>query len=275
MKILLFIIMSLPTASAQAGMLSAEKNYLQTRDADIAQMAQLAKTADDKTLDAQTKRYFKELEKQLNAIIVSRGGQQGTINLETLIREGGFNMVDGLLYGKPDRQIFATTKNLLAAYLAASKIKTDLSVPEADDNLYSLIFDWDSAFYTYSRIPLDNIPDGWKVSALLMLNSQDTGPFVPHDIVILAETRGGMVLAAHLSDIKGTRQSLECKTQWEELENKTDRITNNDERLKDGDRNFDAYRKCFINSLNKNKNAFQPLQNQAVRVLKQMEELFN
>jgi hypothetical protein len=260
---------------ACAGLSSAEQDYIKYRDADIAQMAQFAKSTDTKAVDEKNNSYLKELGTRLNSIIVTRTGEHGEINLETLIDEGGFNMADGLRYGAPNRVIFATTKDLFDAYLAANKLKADFFNPQAGEHLCSLIFDWDSAFYTYAAVPLEKIPAGWEARAWLATDTQDPGPEAPQDIIILARTKGGMVLAAHLGGVKGTRQFSACKTQWQQQEAKNEEIKNNDERMKAYDSNFNAYRKCYMENFSKKPNAFHPLQNQAAKVMDKMAELFD
>ncbi len=277
-----FLVCSLVTiflsSSSFAQLKPAEKNYLETRD-------RLIKSFENSkhSRDKEDQKSLKNLEKSLREILgesrVEGFSGQGTINIQTLQKEPGVDMVDGLNYKTDTEVLFMTNLNLLNSYIEHHpKLPKDLVALSKNELFYSEVFDWDSSFIQFSDVPFENTKD--IAQAFLTVNSQEVGPFVPSTLTLMAKSKSRIyVVKVDLKD--QISQIPECKNAWDEFEKKSDAAfeayqTSKSKKAwaehikyeKDG---FSAFRSCYEKEV-KNQKEFAAIKTRAQSILDRIQK---
>ena len=190
-----------PTAALAA---SPEDAYLAARDRYIAAFKKPAK--DETALVAQQDKALKDLGQQLKAIVgpfAAPGfAAEGKINLDTLVAEEGFGMLDGLVYGETesDKSVVVTTDSLLDKWLLGhrdlwSKDNTPIAGAAAaaikTEDFYARAVNTDSAVAHYAELPVA-VPPGAKFAhaTLSLMGNGDLVPGAPDRIYVALEQNG-------------------------------------------------------------------------------------
>ncbi|PWC34097.1 hypothetical protein [Azospirillum sp. TSO35-2] len=247
--------------------------YLAARDRSI---ATLNRDTTSDTLSQEEDRARGRLEAMLKAMIgpLSIPGVpgEGRINLQTLLKEQGFGMLDGLAFGMPGdrRMVVATTDGLLAAWLKGHKawwpgrsnVPQDVKAALRSEDFYTQAISPDSAIALFADLPV-TAPGAGHAVALLALARQDIGPWMP-DRIILARVHDGRVFIAVESAAVPVAAIPACTAVWRRYETRTQaasatfQASKADEKTRDalfakvtrleeeGDR---AHRRCFAERL--------------------------
>jgi hypothetical protein len=226
---------------------SLEDRYLHARDAFIQRFKSSKTPVDDEDGKA-----LAELQTQLRSIIGSINApdfpKDGTINLETLQQDGGLDQVDGLRFYSKNDVLFVTTTGLLKSYAATHKaLPQSLTDIWRSDELFSKIFDWDSAFMRFAELPVKSRGDQSTSRAFLVLNAQDTGPYVPNTVIVVA-VQGDRVALIKSDARPQPTQIPACVKEWDRYEAKATAARDKkafDESNRLEDQGFTAYRTCF------------------------------
>src|SRR5258708_18737043 len=116
-----------------------EAEYVKTRNSYIKQIEQLPKSKVADSLFKMNTNGLSDLEVKLREILKdSKYSTQGKINLETLVSELGFGMLDGLWFEKDSMRIFYTSKNLFLKYFKANQV--EVLMPENLDATFQSAF---------------------------------------------------------------------------------------------------------------------------------------
>lgn len=231
------------TKTTVSSITSIEERYFHTRDQYIVQFAKMTvSNQQNAEIGANLRKALIDLEKQLKAIIgpihVIGFPKQGRINLETLMEELGFGMVDGLKYtnqseaaltGTKSDTLFITTKALLNNYLQNNpQYPKDLNqLAESGKfgssiNFYSEVFDADVSVTTYFELPIKKAKGQAFARAFLGIFSQDIGPsYIPTQIFVIAARDDKIFVVSAQSKTK-IDQIAQCKQQSDDLWRKAD-----------------------------------------------------
>jgi hypothetical protein len=231
-----------------------ERSYLSKRDEYVRRFektgADVGPHEDRHALD--------ELEKLLRAIVgpVKLAGLAGpgTINLETLQHDGGFGQADGLRFDWGGDDLFVTSRPVLDCYLTMhGDLPRDLVELSRTDEIYSLILNWNAAFYRFTDIPVTHDGSITVAQASITLPAQDIGPWPPTTVLVFVE-RGHRVFVVR-SELKDQLPQMPvCEAKWNEFERKyTDALRAahrpGGSTAKDPSRyeqeGYDAYRRCY------------------------------
>lgn len=229
---------------------------------------------------------LEELEDLITPIIgevkVAGFSQQGTINLETLVEDIGFGMVDGLKYSQKKFNhelptLFVTTKSLLANYLQSNpEYPKELSLLAesgkfgSSTNFYSEVFDSDASVTNYMELPIKPAKGQAFARAYIGIFSQDIGPsFPPYQIFVIASRKDKIYLITATAKTK-IEQIPQCKKQSDALWKKSEELLSeyrksklNDSSLFDKSEKYEnqsflEYQHCFGREAKKQK-FFAPL----------------
>lgn len=261
---------------------SIENKYIHTRDQYIAHFAKVpASQLQDGKVIADIGKALADLEKQLKVIIgpiqVKGFPTQGRTNVDSLVQELGFNMVDGLKYTNQSNALFVTTNGLLSNYLQRNpEYPKDLNhLAEtgkfgASMNFFSEVFDEDVSVTTYLEFPIKKAKGQSFARAFLGIFSQDIGPaYLPTQIFAIV-ARGDKIFVVSVVAKTEIAQIEQCQKQsdalWKKSEDALIAYRNSD--LKDSslfekkekyeERSFLEYRRCFGRE-SKKQSFFAPL----------------
>ena len=190
---------------------SPEEEYLAARNGFI-----------EKFEEAKEREALAQLEKQMQAIVgpVNIAGfpSQGKINLETLQKDAdmGFGQVDGLRFQGEREALFVTTRNVLKLYIAGEPKPTadlpapDLAVLSADAKFNAEVFAQDSTVTSYVNLPVKSADGTSFAEAFLGITAQDTGPFVPTTVFVLA-SKGDRIFLVRAATATKLPQIAKCR----------------------------------------------------------------
>ncbi|WP_377810297.1 hypothetical protein ABNQ38_31805 [Azospirillum sp. A29] len=263
--------------------------YLAVRDRHIAALNREAEaggvdSASRKEADAR-----RELEGMLKAMVgpvAVRGfPADGRISLQTLLKELGFGMLDGIAYGEADNQrvVVATTEELLRNWLkehrdwwpGLGRMPQDPRTALGEEDFYTQAISTEAAVARFADLPVKARGAGFAV-AMLAAARQDIGLGVP-DRIVLSVVQGGRVFVAVEPVAAPIALIPACDALWTQHEEAARRAWNvfsaskQDEATREmlfkkatgleteGDR---AYRRCFAQRLLREA-AFQAVVQQA------------
>jgi hypothetical protein len=227
---------------------------------------------------------LEELEDLITPVIgevkVAGFPHQGKISLETLVKELGFGMVDGLKYSN----LFVTTKTLLNNYLHANpNYPKDLEQLAktgkfgSTSNFYSEVFTFDSSITTYVELPIKKSEGQSFASAYLGVDSMDISFYVPKTIFIIV-SRGDRIFFVQAESKTKIGQNSQCVKNGEKLLKKSEKAlaAYRDSDLKDHtlsekwkeyeDQAYLEYQHCFGREAKK-QNYFVPVTSQAQSII--------
>jgi hypothetical protein len=188
-----------------------ESEYLKTRDAYIEQFKSPQKVTVADSLYKMTNKALSSLEVRLREILKdSKYSGQGKINLETLISELGFGMLDGLWFEKDSMRIFYTSKNLFLKYFNANQIEG--LIPENLDAAFQSAFFSDAFVLDFSHIKITSAKST-EAYGVVGLAGQMPGPFPPQHLFAFASTDKYIYLIDKY--LKTPIKELpQCKSEW-------------------------------------------------------------
>jgi hypothetical protein len=260
-----------------------EEKYLATRDSFIKRFEKIKSSK-----DAENKQALDKLEKQLKEMIgpikIEGFSEQGTINLETLQRNGGFGQADGLIFTSPSHNelLFVTTKGLLKHYATNKELPIDLDRLSRTNEIYLRVFSWDSAFTLFTEMPITNIHGLSMAHAFLALNAQDIGPFIPTTLLVFI-AKGNLVLLVKSNVQDQINEIPACKEEWDKFDKKSSEALDVyqsselkdqkafDDHIRYGNEGFEAYRNCFGRNI-KFEPIFPSLMNQVQSIVTRLEK---
>ena len=209
MKRLLLTAMLVLAGPAMAG--PAEDAYVASRDKAIATLNRKNINQDKQSQgDAAA---LADLTRQLKAIIgpyeVKGFAPTGKASLETLIKEVGFGMLDGLSYASPDGKstFVVTTPELFRRWLVGTSKKwAKVTNPEQlaeqalrSEDVYTRAVSSDAAILSFAELPLRK-PAGSPVAlALIGGQTQDDAAMVKPDVVLVSTQVGDRIVIAMLA----------------------------------------------------------------------------
>ncbi|CAO3424675.1 hypothetical protein [Azospirillum endophyticum] len=263
--------------------------YLAARDRHIVALNREAEaggvdSASRKEADAR-----RELEGMLKAMVgpvAVRGfPADGRINLQTLLKELGFGMLDGIAYGEADNQrvVVATTEGLLRSWLkehrdwwpGLGRMPQDPRTALGEEDFYTQAISTEAAVARFAGLPVKAPGAGFAV-AMLATARQDVVLDVP-DRIVLSVVQGGRVFVAVEPVAAPIAPIPACNAVWTQHEEAARRAwkvysaSKQDEATREtlfkkatgleteGDR---AYRRCFAQRL-ETQAAFQTVVRQA------------
>ncbi|KAA0593128.1 hypothetical protein J2848_005226 [Azospirillum lipoferum] len=263
-----FLLWTVGTAQAAAPL----DVYLAARDRHIAALNREAEAGDVDSVSRKEADARRELEGMLKAMVgpvTVRGfPADGRINLQTLLKELGFGMLDGIAYGEADNQrvVVATTEELLRSWLkehrdwwpGLGRMPQDPRAAFGEEDFYTQAISTEASVARFASVPVKAPGAGFAV-AMLAAARQDIGPGVP-DRIVLSVLQGGRVFVAVEPVAAPIAPIPACDAVWKQHEEAARRAwkvfsaSNQDEARREtlfkkatgleaeGDR---AYRRCF------------------------------
>ncbi|HTA27783.1 MAG TPA: hypothetical protein VK809_08340 [Bacteroidia bacterium] len=197
-----------------------EREYLEIRDRYIKYFQSDAINEIDDKIAKQENDSLIELEKRLHGILngcrLNSIAKEGKINLETLFREMGFGMLDGLVATKDSMRIFCTSRNLFFDYFKKEKIPPlDNLTTENLEDLFNSAYSIDAHItnFSSSKISANN---NFQAYSMVGGFGQDVGPFLPDYIfVFLADNH--FIYMAEKPLKEPVEQIPECKAIWDSI----------------------------------------------------------
>jgi hypothetical protein len=215
------------------------KEYFTDRDIYISKyQTYAAQSEDDRNRDESYKSLEVALEKTLQELIgsVQILDAKGKGNL-LILDEYGFETLNGLQFISDKKILFVTTQLILDDYLNKEKLSKNFDNLAKTNLFYSGIFNSEAAFNYFLEFDLRK-NNSINAHAMLMAQGQDTGPFPPDSLVILAK-KGERIIAVYI-DVKDKISQIQiCKKQWKNSQPEGE--------------NFKAYTKCFAQNIKSQK----------------------
>lgn len=237
-----------------------EAEYLNTRDAYIEQFKPFEKTWND-SLSKVHSEAMADLEVKLRKVLSdSKFSSQGKINLETLINELGFGMLDGLWLEKDSMRIFYTSKNLFLNYFKSQGVGA--IKPESLDGVFNCAFASDAYILDFTQIKISSAKV-IEAYGMVGLGGQDIGPFPPQLFLAFASTDKYIYLIQKFLD-PPIKQLPQCKAVWDSFGPESEMSSAK------RDTAFEHYRKCYQREL-ANDPQFEAIQKQLESMVKYLE----
>lgn len=247
MKRILLGLLLCAAGVAQAA--SPLETYLAARDRYDAAINREADSAGVDRIAEKERRARADLEGQLRRLIgpVALKGfpADGTINLETLLKEQGYGKLDGLAYTARDGKasVVVTTEALLKHWLKAHKnwwpeagaMPQDVGNALRAEDFYTQAISTDAAVSRFAEIPV-TVPGAADAVALLVLRAQDTPGDAMPDEVIVSVVHDGRVFVASQPVAAPLAPLPACAAEWRGQKDK-------------GQRAFAAFRRCIAKRL--------------------------
>lgn len=174
----------------------------------------------------------RKLKKLIGVVSIEQMPKEGVINLETLLPELGFGMLDGLRFSNEYTRYLVTTPKLFFHFIDDQKYAAkDLASLSAIDNLYgrALFSDVFSSLYAPLKVKTGKSE---HVYASLGLLSQDIGSWGPHEIFVLAKIHNRIYMVSDTIHSKPPVFPV-CEEKWK-VESK-----------RDEDLAYSNFRKCY------------------------------
>jgi len=240
---------------------SLEERYHKTRDGFIRQF--------DTSEIADQQGALDNLEKLLVEIIgpikVAGFPEKGQINLETLQKELGFGMVDGLRFASGEETLVVTTRALLKYYFKDNDERPkDLKKLAKDSDFHRRVFDLPVCYFM--EIPV-RTPDGSKsvVHAFLDQETQSVDDITPKAVIVfMAKGERVFVVRYGLGDTfdqipacKDIRDRFAAMTASGTAEDYDEKVAKD-------------YEECLVENLRK-ESAFGPLKDQVRSIVDRLE----
>lgn len=199
--VLALICISIVFCGASAAQPDAAGHYLAARNRYIGQF-KIAPPDGPRTARA-----LDDLDRQLNQIVPrwSAPGfpRRGKINLQTLVDELDFALLDGIVYKAGDTSVLVTTRTLLQQWLAEEKDrwhgKPDFStvLPDAyrDGGFYTQALSNDAAAFLYGPLPVRTSSTGRTIAQLAGFGQDLLLGSGPTTLLVVAE-RGDRIFIA-------------------------------------------------------------------------------
>ncbi|WP_243369104.1 hypothetical protein [Microvirga solisilvae] len=244
----------------------------------------------DESLYKEDQQAMAELEKRLTGLIGPVDLQgfpgKGKINLQTLMREMGFGMLDGLSYTASDKtKAVVTTKPLLQAWIKEHETWwNEKSMPQEmesalkSDAFYTQAIAGDVSIARYAELPVSAPVEGGFVYAMLSAGRQEYNSQLPNEINV-AVVRGDRVFILTQRVEAKIQRIAACDQIWagymrkQEEALKAFRATNDEKytsestRLEqEGDQQF---RNCFAQKF-KDQAAYQAVIRQAQNLVQRL-----
>ncbi len=279
------VLLMLGGFAAQADTL---QDYLSQRDRAI---KELDREYDD-NLYKDAEQALAKLEKPLADLIgpteIQGLPRKGKINLQNLIREGGFGMLDGLSYTSPDKktQAVVTTKPLLQAWIKehetwwndGTTMPQDMENALKTDAFYTQVIAGDVSIARYAELPV-SAPAGTSfVYAMLGAGRQEYNSQLPNEINV-AVLRGDKVFILTQPVEAKIQRIAACDQIWSGYQRKQEealkafRASNDEKHInestrleREGDRRF---RNCFAQRF-KEQAAYQAVIRQAHELVQRL-----
>ncbi|CAO3427278.1 hypothetical protein [Azospirillum endophyticum] len=182
--------------------------YLAARDRYIAALNREGEAGGADSASRKEEDARRELEGMLKVMVgpvTVRGfSADGRINLQTLLKELGFGMLDGIAYGEADNQrvVVVTTEGLLRSWLkqhrdwwpGLGRMPQDPRSALGEEDFYTQAISTEAAVARFADLPVKAPGAGFAV-AMLATARQDIGLGVP-DRIVLSVLQGGRVFVA-------------------------------------------------------------------------------
>ena len=176
------------------------ERYLAARERYVADIERDAPALDPQGLTEREELALSDLETQLKAIIgplsIKGVSPEGKINLDTLLKELGYGKLDGLVHASPDKgtSAVATTVALLKGWLKAHEnwwpgernVPQDIEGALTSEEFYTQAVGTGAAFAKFADIPVTPSAGTSFATAMLVLQRQDVGPWMPNEILVSA-----------------------------------------------------------------------------------------
>jgi hypothetical protein len=187
-----------------AGAATPLAEYFAARNRALAALA--GNNQDTAANDALETAALGDLEQRLRRIVGPIGipgfPDVGTSNLETLSPGVGLGKLDALTAAAADgTKVWVTTLPLLNAWLAghrdAWQARPGMSAVAAafrSDDFYTDAISSDVHATIYTALPLTARPGDADVTALLVLFAQDSGPYLPSDLIVALVRHGRAII---------------------------------------------------------------------------------
>ncbi len=253
-----------------------ELEYLKVRNSYIRYFKSVVINEDNNKVFKQESDSLIDLEKRLRIILkdchINKISKDGKINLESLIEEVGFGMLDGFTVTKDSMRIFCTSKHLFFDYFKKDKIYSVENVTvENIAEIFNSAYESDAHITNFSSY---KIPAKIHIEAYGMVGGvgQDIGLFLPEYVYVFIADNNFIYMAEKQLK-QPVKQIPKCKSIWEGIfseSQKADsvyRISNlNDtaslnKSIYLEDLAFDKYCSCFQSEL-KNEKQFEEIQKQ-------------
>lgn len=191
--------------------------YLKRRDDYIKRFKKLQYTDSDDSLYKSDSLALIDLQKRLRKILKnSQYSSKGEINLQTLIVEMGFGMLDGLTFKKDSMFICYTTKQLLFDYFKNIKVGplNDLD-PKNLEAIFNGAYGDDVGItnFSYIKIPSEKDIQAYGMVAVV---GQDIGPFLPNYLYVLV-SKGNYIYMAEKPLKQSIKQLPKCISIWDSI----------------------------------------------------------
>ncbi len=190
---------------APAPAASPEQDYIAARDAAIAKLKARVDATNkiDDAVSADNDKALAGLETRLRAIVgpvTIAGFGPAKSNLETLLSEMDFGLLDGLVVASPDdkSRVIVTTVPLFMRWLRGhrhwwgkdSEMPQDIAAAVRTEAFYTQATSQDAAMVEYGAVPVTK-PDGATFAfAILGARTQDQSPPAPDQMFVTLVTGG-------------------------------------------------------------------------------------
>ena len=265
MKRLLLTAMLVLSGPALAG--PAEDGYFATRDKAIAALNR-KNINPDKQIEGDGKA-LADLAKRLQAIIgpyeVKGFAPTGKASLQTLVKEVGFGMLDGLAYASPDGKsdFVVTTPELFRRWLVGTSKKwTKITDPDQlaeqalrSEDVYTRAVSSDAAILSFAELPVRK-PAGSPVAlALIAGQTQDDAAMVKPDVILVSTQVGDKIVIGLLAPTMEAAEIDSCTQIYKSFETRANVI-------------YEKYRASGLKD-NKQFDQYTKLQNEGGRAYRQ------
>jgi hypothetical protein len=195
---------------AASQMTPLERDYLAVRDAAIAKLKTRADAANniDDAVSADNDKALAALEARLHAIVgpvTIAGFGSPKSNLDTLISEMDFGLLDGLVVASPDgkSRVIVTTEPLFMSWLRGhknwwgkdSEMPQDIVAAVRTEAFYTQATSQDAAMVAYGEVPVRKTAGATFAFAILGARTQDQNPPAPDQMFVTLVKAGRVFLA--------------------------------------------------------------------------------
>lgn len=259
------------------------EDYLATRDRYI----RFFEKKDNSDLDHtyhQIEDSLKILEKKLQVILsgsrIHNLNTQGKINLQTLMNELGFGMLDGLITQKKSDNVFCTSQRLFSEYYRKDHLRSyEHLTPTELEKIFNDTFGSEAHITNITSFRIETSPDA-VAYCMVATVGQDVGPIPPNAIYVFISSKDYIYMMEQPLHTK-VREFDKCQMVWDsicsksqqELENYRSSDLKGSKTLKRTreyeDKEWDMYCNYYRNNL-KNASEFASIKRQAESFVKRI-----
>lgn len=193
-----------------------ELEYLKKRDVYINKLKQIQDPGSEgwKDLDSMNRVGLDSLEIRLREILAgSRFGQEGKINLQSLIDEVGFGMSDGLVIERDSTlRLFYTSRTLFKSNFVQNAV--DDPSPEVMEKIMNGTFVANARVTNFGFISFEYKEH--RFYCMVAVDAQDIGPYTPEFLYVFVRHGQEILMAEKWLD-KPLKEFADCNLLWDKV----------------------------------------------------------